>query len=321
MELIQLSGPSGSGKTTRLVELIREHVAAGRTVGAIKHTHHPLNEETRGDTARFLDAGARPVILAGDGEAVVFDGGTRRVAYNAARELLMHFATDVVMIEGFKNEPMTLRYRAVLFDLDGTLVDSYTALAEAVNYARREHGLHELSAARIRGFVGDGLETMLRRAFETENVPRTARIAFENRYDEICCAESKILADVAETISALHALGVAMAVCTNKPTSFSKKILEFLQLAPFFRAIVGPDLAGARKPEAQHVLHTLAATGCTADEALFVGDMPIDVHAARNGGVKVAVIPTGSSTPEALRASSPDHYLQRFSDLLDVVRS
>ena len=62
---------------------------------------------------------------------------------------------------------MTLRYRAVLFDLDGTLVDSYTALAEAVNYARREHGLQELSEARIREFVGDGLEKLLQRAFES----------------------------------------------------------------------------------------------------------------------------------------------------------
>ena len=214
---------------------------------------------------------------------------------------------------------MTLRYRAVLFDLDGTLVDSYTALTEAVNYARREHGLHELSAARIRDFVGDGLETMLQRAFEREDVPRSARVAFENRYDEICCQESKVLADVAETIAALHALGVAMAVCTNKPTSFSKKILDFLQLSPFFLAIVGPDLAGARKPDARHVLHTLEATACAAGEALFVGDMPVDVHAARNSGMAVAVVATGSSSAEALRAARPDHYLDRFSDLLAVV--
>ncbi|HXH41627.1 MAG TPA: HAD-IA family hydrolase [Thermoanaerobaculia bacterium] len=212
-----------------------------------------------------------------------------------------------------------LRYRAVLFDLDGTLVDSYAALAEAVNYARRESGLHELSAARIRDFIGDGLDTLLQRAFDTTDVPRSVKEAFESRYDEICCQESTILADVEATLSTLHGLGVAMAVCTNKPTSFSKKILTFLKLAPFFRAIVGPDLAGARKPDAQHVLHTLASTGCAASHALFVGDMPIDVHAARNGGIDVAVVATGSSTAEALKASRPDHYLERFSDLVKVV--
>ncbi len=101
-----MSGPSGSGKTTRLVELIRAAVAEGRTVGAIKHTHHPLNEEHRGDTARFLDAGARPVVLAGHGEAVIFEGtSTRRVAYSGQPDLLALFTADLVVVEGFKNEP------------------------------------------------------------------------------------------------------------------------------------------------------------------------------------------------------------------------
>jgi phosphoglycolate phosphatase len=212
-----------------------------------------------------------------------------------------------------------LRYRAVLFDLDGTLVDSYAALAEAVNYARRAHGLHELSAARIREFVGDGLERLLQRAFERSDVPRSVQDAFESRYDEICCHESKVLADVEATLEALAAHGVAMAVCTNKPTSFSRKILEFLQLAPYFRAIVGPDVAGARKPDARHVLHTLEATECAPADALFVGDMPIDVRAARNSGMDVAVVATGSSSAEQLHASHPDHYLDRFADLVKIV--
>jgi len=214
---------------------------------------------------------------------------------------------------------MTPRYRAVIFDLDGTLVDSYAALTEAVNYARRRQGLHELSAVRIRDFVGDGLEKLLERAFGTPDLPRGAKDDFENRYDEICCEESRVLVDVEATLEELHALGVLMAVCTNKPTSFSRKILEFLNLAPYFCAIVGPDLAGARKPEAQHLLHTLAATNVGPDDALFVGDMPIDVQAARDSGIEVAVVVTGSSSFEQLKASKPDHYLDRFSDLLVLV--
>ena len=212
-----------------------------------------------------------------------------------------------------------LRYRAVLFDLDGTLVDSYAALAEAVNFARREHGLHELSAARIREFVGDGLDKLLQRAFERDDVPRSVHTAFESRYDEICCEESKVLDDVEATLRQLASLGVAMAVCTNKPTSFSRKILDFLELSPYFLAIVGPDMAGARKPDAQHVLKTLEHTGIAVDGALFVGDMPIDVHAARNSGIDVAVVATGSSSIDQLRASAPDHFLDRFSDLVKIV--
>ncbi len=214
-----------------------------------------------------------------------------------------------------------VRYRAVLFDLDGTLVDSYAALAEAVNYARRQHGLDELGEERIRQFVGDGLDKLLQRAFESADIPVTVKTAFEARYDEICCSESRILSDVESTLDELSRIGVVMAVCTNKPTSFSVKILEALGLAWHFRAIVGPDLAGARKPDARHLLRTLQATDCAPAEALFVGDMPIDVEAARNSGIDVAVVGGGSSTPEQLRAARADHYLDRFSDLLGILRN
>jgi phosphoglycolate phosphatase len=213
-----------------------------------------------------------------------------------------------------------LRYRAVLFDLDGTLVDSYSALTEAVNHARRTHGLEDLSSARIREIVGDGVEKLLQRAFERTEIPRTVVHEFETRYDEVCCNESKVLADVEDTLAKLDRLGVQMAVCTNKPTFFSKKILDFLELSHYFRAIVGPDLAGARKPEAKHLLVTLESVDFGPEQALFVGDMPIDVRAARNSGIDVAVVATGSSSREQLNASKPDHFLERFSDLVRIVR-
>jgi phosphoglycolate phosphatase len=206
-----------------------------------------------------------------------------------------------------------LRYRAVLFDLDGTLVDSYAALADAVNFARRQHGLADLTTDNIREFVGDGLEMLMERAFDGE-VPETATDAFKSRYDEVCCEQSRVLSDVEATLKALSGLNVSMAVCTNKPTAFSRKILEFLNLASFF-------VAGARKPQAEHVLRTLEATRCTPGEALFVGDMPIDVEAAHNSGIDAAVVATGSSTSSALKAAHPDHYLDRLADLVEIVRN
>lgn len=214
----------------------------------------------------------------------------------------------------------SLRYRAVLFDLDGTLVDSYGALTEAVNHARRTHGLDDLSPLRIRDLVGNGMEVLLQRAFERTEVPPSVVEAFESKYDEVCCGESRVLADVEGTLEELHRLGVQMAVCTNKPTFFSRKILDFLALSRYFKAIVGPDAAGARKPDPRHLLATLASVDCLPLEALFVGDMPIDVRAARNSGLDVAVIATGSSSRDDLNASQPDHFLERFADLLHVVR-
>jgi molybdopterin-guanine dinucleotide biosynthesis protein B len=103
MHVAAIVGYSGSGKTTMIVALIGSYLAEGKRVGAIKHTHHPMNEEHRGDTGRFRDAGANPVILAGHNEGVIFsDLGIERTAYTKPSDLLRHFDCDVVLVEGFK---------------------------------------------------------------------------------------------------------------------------------------------------------------------------------------------------------------------------
>ncbi|HEX2835837.1 MAG TPA: molybdopterin-guanine dinucleotide biosynthesis protein B [Thermoanaerobaculia bacterium] len=103
MHVAAIVGFSGSGKTTMIVSLIRSYLAEGKSVGAIKHTHHPMNEEHRGDTARFRDAGANPVLLAGHNEAVIFsDDGIARTTYEKPRDLLRHFRCDIVLVEGFR---------------------------------------------------------------------------------------------------------------------------------------------------------------------------------------------------------------------------
>lgn len=214
----------------------------------------------------------------------------------------------------------SLAYQAVIFDLDGTLVDSYEALEVAVNHALSAHAMQELAPGRIRDFVGEGVERLMQKAFARDEVPPSAYAAFEERYDEVCCEGSRILADVETTLSQLAELRLPMAVCTNKPTAFSRKILEFLALSRYFSAVIGPDAAGARKPDGRHVLATLEAIGADARTTLFVGDMPIDVMAARNGGTAIAAIATGSSTREELLAAKPDHLLERFSELVRIIR-
>jgi molybdopterin-guanine dinucleotide biosynthesis adapter protein len=103
MRVAAVTGLSGSGKTTLIESLIRRYVATGAAVAAIKHTHHRLNDEERGDTARFRAAGAEPVIFAGDGEAILFPS-LQRVRYVIPLELLEHAgSTDIVLVEGFQS--------------------------------------------------------------------------------------------------------------------------------------------------------------------------------------------------------------------------
>ena len=105
MKIAAITGFSGAGKTTLIVALIRRYAAEGARVGAIKHTHHVLNEEHRGDTGKFLDAGAEPVVFASKGEAVVFrHSATTRIRFDDERELLQQFGDDqIVLVEGFKH--------------------------------------------------------------------------------------------------------------------------------------------------------------------------------------------------------------------------
>lgn len=216
---------------------------------------------------------------------------------------------------------MNTSYRGLIFDLDGTLVDSYAALSESINHARDALGYAPLGSEQIRAFVGDGVERLLCRAFATEEVPERAQGLFEDHYDEICSGKSRLLEHVEATLDELAALGIVMSVCTNKPTHFSRKILNALGAGRHFAAVIGPDVALARKPDRRHVESALEPLGLPASEVLFVGDMPVDVSAARNAGIDVAVVATGSATREALNGARPDYFLEAFSDLVDLVSS
>ncbi len=212
-----------------------------------------------------------------------------------------------------------MRYSNVVFDLDGTLVDSYRALTTAVNAARAAEGRGPIQVADVRAATGEGMELLLTRTWGGADYPQSYLERFEREYERVCVLETELLDDVLETIEELARLGTRMGVCTNKPTAFSEQILAQLEIGRHFSAVVGPDLAGVRKPDPAHVRFTMERIGGSPEETLFVGDMPIDVTAARGAGLDVAVIATGPSMKDALRASEPEYFLDQFSQLVDVV--
>lgn len=203
---------------------------------------------------------------------------------------------------------------AVLFDLDGTLIDSYAAIAEAFNHARVCLGEPELPEPTVRRMVGHGLEALMQKSLGSRRMQAGVDL-FRQRYESICEARTRLLSGVRETISILHRGGIRMGVATNKPEPIARRLLTRLQIMPPIRAVRGPGGATPAKPDPAMLHAVLQGLGVDPCRALFVGDMPIDVEAARRAGLAVWVLSTGSSTGRELEAARPDRILSGFEEL------
>lgn len=215
--------------------------------------------------------------------------------------------------------------RGIVFDLDGTLIDSYEAIAESLNAAMQEMDHAPLPVGTVRGMVGRGLETLIEAALRDAGDPDPeGRVAegvrrFRARYDRICVARTSLLPGVEATLAELSRRGYRMSVATNKPSYFARRLLEALGVARHLRAVLGPDLVASPKPDPEMVHAAIAAMDLKAAEAVYVGDMEIDVQTARAAGLAVIVMPTGSSGIEALEASDADVVVADFTALLDLL--
>ena len=197
---------------------------------------------------------------------------------------------------------MTERKRGLVFDLDGTLVDSYGAIAESLNAARAAHGLAALAEREVRGLVGHGLEALLESQVGKERLEQAVH-CFRERYARVGIARTTALPGVARGLPALAARGYRMAVATNKPARFAEPILEALGLARWFRCIAGPDRVGATKPDPAMLRYCLRELDLAPPHALYVGDMVLDVETADRAGVAVLLVCGGSSSEDELRAT------------------
>ena len=178
-------------------------------------------------------------------------------------------------------------FRAVLLDLDGTLVDSAADLAGAVGDMLAERGLAPHSVEDVRAMIGDGAAELVRRSFVARGMPPPdgALDRFREAYGRRCTQLTRPYDGVPELLRDLDAAGRLVAVVTNKPTSFSERILESLGLAPHGKAVVGPERVPAKKPSPEHVRAALQLLDADASDAVMVGDGPTDMASARDAGV------------------------------------
>ncbi len=203
------------------------------------------------------------------------------------------------------------RVRGIVFDLDGTLVDSYDAITASLNHARRRFDLPDLPEAEVRLHVGRGLEALIADLLGPEQVAEGVEL-FRRRYASVYLERTQVLPEVPGTLERLKSDGYRMAVASNKPARFTGPILERFGLLGLFDTVAGPDTAGSTKPDPSMIRACLAAMEVRSAEAVYVGDMVLDAESGRRAGVPVLLVDGGSSIPSDLRAAG-GRVLERFS--------
>jgi len=209
--------------------------------------------------------------------------------------------------------------RALIFDLDGTLIDSKQDLIHSVNAMLRELGRGELAEETISGYIGHGAPQLVARALGegcTEEERQRALDFFLRYYETHKMDTTCAYPGVAETLEKLASM--PMAVLTNKPVRISVRILAAMGLAKYFRAIYGGNSFETKKPDPLGARTILRELGTEPREALLIGDSEVDVQTARNAGMLAAAVNYGFGVHD--RSAFPaDIYLDRIEDLATLL--
>jgi len=178
--------------------------------------------------------------------------------------------------------------KCVVFDLDGTLVDSVPDLTAALNRLMPSRGLAAFDEAAVTGMVGDGVKALLDRAFAARGrvTDDAAMAEFLADYTAHAAVLTRLYPGVVAALTLLRDAGWRLAVCTNKPQAPARAILETLGIMPCFAALGGGDSFAVRKPDPGHLAATLAAAGGDPARCVMIGDHHNDIHAAHGVGAK-----------------------------------
>lgn len=208
---------------------------------------------------------------------------------------------------------------ALVFDLDGTLIDSIPQVAAAVNATLAEAARGPLALAEVRDMIGEGARVTVERAFAATGGLNGIDVdAMIERYLVHYLADpashTAVFPGVIEVLEQFSGAGAIMGVCTNKPGATTRPVLDALGLSRFFAAVVTADDTRYRKPDGRHVLDTLAAMRADRAEAVFIGDSEPDLAAARDAGVPAVVVAYGYGRAVVARMPAAAR-IERFHDL------
>jgi phosphoglycolate phosphatase len=191
--------------------------------------------------------------------------------------------------------------RLIVFDLDGTLIDSRRDLADSANALILERGGRPLPVDAIAGMVGEGAALLVRRALTAAGIEPdldTALPRFLELYDERLLAHTRLYPGTREALETIGAQAT-LAILTNKPQRPTERILDGLAIAGLFERVIGGDTPFGRKPEPAGLAHLMAAAGSGTADTILVGDSAIDLRTARAAGVPICLVRYGFGFPFA----------------------
>jgi len=215
----------------------------------------------------------------------------------------------------------------VVFDLDGTLVDSVPDLAIAVDNMLRDVGRVPAGEEKVRCWVGNGAEMLVKRALTDGREALTTKLpaalfvqgltAFKRHYEQVNGLNSVLYPKVIKTLARIQDAGVPMAIVTNKPKVFTVPLLSGLGIDGFFQQVVGGECLPRKKPAPEPLLHVAAQLAVAPGRSLMVGDSRNDVGAARAAGFRIVGLSYSYNHGEPIARSNPDFVIDSLPELLD----
>ena len=212
----------------------------------------------------------------------------------------------------------------LIFDLDGTLVDSAPDLADALDALLADHGLAPLGLDHTRRLIGHGVAELVRKGLavrgQTPEPPALAAAVqrFLHHYTPHLSRKSRPYPGTVAVLQGLHDDGWRLVVCTNKLEASARKLLADLGLLPFFALVAGPDTYGVAKPDPAHLLHCLPPDNPASRPALMIGDAAPDIAAAQAAGLPVIAVNWGYG-PQPLDSLMPDAIAMTMADIPGLV--
>lgn len=198
-----------------------------------------------------------------------------------------------------------MRFRTVLFDLDGTLIDHLPAIHRSYGHTLPQLGLPAPSYEQVKRAIGGGLERAMRHFVTEEQLPEALRI-YRKFWDETMLEGASLMPGARELLETLRDRGVRAGVFTNKHGPSSRRVCEHLGVAGLLAGIFGATDTAWLKPQPEFAAHVLRSLGAEPDTTCLVGDSPFDVEAARSGGLHFVGVETGTHAADELRSAGAE---------------